>query len=106
MMRALRGFVFRHEIIMSIYATLWHLQFPRDGDDCLDCERVGVLAQGVPAHIGTPTPGYGYESGDPYESFLPPAIRIVDATSEDDLRAVVIVTSGSKKGTSRSGQGV
>jgi hypothetical protein len=63
-----------------------------------------VLAQGVPAHIETPTPGYGYESGDPYGSFLPPALRLEGATSEDDLRAVVFVTSGLKKGTSRSGQ--
>ncbi len=89
---------------MSIYATLWHLQFPRDGDGRLDCKWVGVLAQGVPGHVGTPTPGYGYESGDPYESFLPPAVRIDGVTSEDDLRAVVFVTSTSKKGTSRSGQ--
>jgi hypothetical protein len=90
--------------IMSIYATLWHLQFPRHGDAYVGCERVDVLAQGVPVHIGTSTPGHGYESGDPYESFLPPALRIEGATSEDDLRAVVFVVSTSKKGTSRSGQ--
>jgi hypothetical protein len=90
--------------IVSIYATLWHLQFPRHGDTYRGCEWVEVLAQGVPAHIGTPTPGHGYESGDPCESFLPPALRIEGATSEDDLRAVVFVVSTSKKGTSRSGQ--
>jgi hypothetical protein len=89
---------------VSIYATLWHLQFPRHGDTYVGCEWVEVLAQGVPAHIGTPTPGHGYESGDPCESFLPPALRIEGATSEDDLRAVVFVVSTSKKGTSRSGQ--
>lgn len=89
---------------MSIYATLWHLQFPRHGDAYVGCEWVEVLAQGVPAHIGTPTPGYGYESGDPYESFLPPALRIEGPTSEDDLRAVVFIVSMSKKGTTRSGQ--
>ena len=89
---------------MSIYATLWCLQFPRRGDAYVGCEWVEVLAQGVPAHIGTPTPGYGYESGDPFEAFLPPALRIGDGASEDDLRAVVFVISTSKKGTSRSGQ--
>lgn len=89
---------------MSIYATLWHLQFPRDGDAYLGCEWVGVLAQGVPAFIGTPTPGYGYESGDPFEAFLPPPLRIERGMSEDDLRAVVFVVSTSRKGTSRSGQ--
>ena len=89
---------------MSIYATLWHLQFPHQGDAHVGCEWVDVLAQGVPAHIGTPTPGYGYESSDPYEAFLPPALRIESGTSEDDLRAVVFVVSTSKKGTARSGQ--
>jgi len=68
------------------------------------CEWVEVVAQGVPAHVGTPTPGYGYESGDPYETFLPPALRLDDGASEADLRAVVFVISMSKKGTSRSGQ--
>jgi hypothetical protein len=89
---------------MSIYATLWHLQFPRHSDSYAGCEWMDVLAQGVPAHIGTPTPGYGYESGDPYEPFLPPAVRIERGASEDDLRAVVFVVSTSKKGTTRSGQ--
>ena len=89
---------------MSIYATLWRLQFPRHGDAYLGCEWVEVLAQGVPAHVGTPTPGYGYESGDPYAAFLPPALRIDKDTPEDELRAVVFVVSTTKKGTSRSGQ--
>ena len=88
---------------MSIYATLWHLQFPLHGDAYVRCEWVEVLAQGVPAHIGTPTPGYSYESGDPYEAFLPPALRIESGASEDDLRAVVFVMSTSTKGTARSG---
>lgn len=91
-------------IVMSIYATLWHLQFPRDGDAHLGCEWVGVFAQGVPAFIGTPTAGYGYESGDPFGTFLPPALRIGEGVAEDDLRAVVFVESESKKGTTRSGQ--
>jgi hypothetical protein len=89
---------------MSIYSTLWHLRFPRYGDSHSGCAWVDVLAQGVPAHVGTPTHGYGYESGDPFGAFLPPAVTIGSGTSEDDLRAVVFVVSGSKKGTARSGQ--
>jgi hypothetical protein len=89
---------------MSIYATLWHLQFPRHGDTYVGCEWVDVLAQGVPAHVGTPTAGYGYESADPYESFLPPALRLETGAFEDDLRAVVFVVSTATKGTTRSGQ--
>jgi len=87
---------------MSIYATLWHLKFPRYGDDHTDCEWIDVIAQGVPAHIGSLTFGCGYESGDPYADFLPPAIE-----ADDDgvrLRAVVLITAGTEKGTSRSGQ--
>jgi hypothetical protein len=90
--------------IVSIYATLWWLQFPRHGDAYAGCEWIEVLAQGVPAHVGTPTPGYGYESSDPFAGFLPPALRIGDGVSDDDFRAVVFVTSMSKKGTSRSAQ--
>ena len=86
---------------MSIYTTLWHLLFPRHGDAHVGCEWVDVLAQGVPAHVGTPTLGYGYESGDPFAAFLPPALRIEDGVSENDLRAVVFVASASRKGTAR-----
>ena len=89
---------------MSIYATLWRLQFPRYGDTYVGCEWVDVTAQGVPVHVGTPTPGCGYESGDPYAAFLPPALRIDHDTPEDGLRAVVFVIRTTKKGTSRSGQ--
>jgi hypothetical protein len=89
---------------MSIYATLWRLRFPRTGDAYDGCEWVDVFAQGVPAHIGTPTPGYGYDSGDPYAAFLPPALRIGVDASEDCLRAVVFVTGDTKKGTSRGAQ--
>jgi hypothetical protein len=89
---------------MSIYATLWSLKFPRYGDVHSNCEWVQVLAQGVLAHVGTPTVGYGYELGDPFEQFLPPPLRIESGISENDLRAVVFVEAGSKKGTPRSGQ--
>ena len=81
---------------MSIYATLWTLQFPAHGDDYKGCEWVTIIGQGVPGHIGTPTPGFGYESGDPFAGFLPPAIAVTD---EDDtsLRAVVVVRAGTEK---------
>lgn len=81
---------------MSIYATHWILKFPKFGDVYSGCEWVNVMGQGVPAHIGTPTFGYGYESGDPYSSFLPPAVAITD---EDDgsLRAMVIVREQTEK---------
>lgn len=90
--------------VMSIYATLWRLQFPRYGDDHTGCEWVGILAQGVPAHIGTPTPGYGYEKEDPYASFLPPAVEASPDEENLSLRAVVIVAEGTPKGTERSAQ--
>jgi len=89
---------------MSIYATLWHLKFPRYGDDHTDCEWIDVIAQGVPAHIGSPTPGCGYETGDPYAEFLPPAIDLPPDDDGTALRAVVFVTSETAKGTARSGQ--
>jgi hypothetical protein len=76
---------------MSIYVTLWILKFPKFGDAHSDCEWVDVIGQGVPAHVGTPTFGYGYESGDPYSSFLPPAVSIAEEEDEAFLRAVVIV---------------
>lgn len=88
---------------MSIYATLWNLQFPRTGQYYLGCEWIEVCGQGVPGHVGTPTEGFGYEDGDPFGDFLPLAIAL---EGEDDrrLRAVVIVTGDTKKGTDRAGQ--
>ena len=89
---------------MSIYATLWKLRFPKEGDEHTDCEWIEVTAQAVPPHVGSPTPGNGYESGDPYVAFLPPA----EETDADGLvklnRAVVFVTEYTIKGTERSGQ--
>jgi hypothetical protein len=81
---------------MSIYATQWILKFPRFGDAHSGCEWIDVLGQGVPAHIGTPTEGHGYEAGDPYAAFLPPAIPVSD---DDDvpLRAMVIVRETTEK---------
>jgi hypothetical protein len=89
---------------MSIYATLWTLKFPKEGDEHLGCEWIEVMAQAVPAHIGSPTPGCGYEAGDPYATFLPPALETdTDGDAPFD-RAVVFVTEYSLKGTVRSPQ--
>ena len=89
---------------MSIYATLWKLKFPKEGDYHSDCEWIEVTAQAVPPHVGSPTPGNGYEDGDPFAAFLPPAVE----TDSDGLaqynRAVVFVTEYSIKGTERAGQ--
>jgi hypothetical protein len=78
---------------MSIYATLWALQFPRFGEFHIGCEWVTVMAQGVPAHVGTELP-------DPYSPFLPALPNSVAV----DLRAVVFVIKGAAKGTIRSAQ--
>ena len=89
---------------MSIYATLWKLKFPREGDAHHQCEWIAVTAQAVPPHIGSPTAGCGYEDGDPYAAFLPPAI-VCDADGDaSHNRAVVIVTEYTTKGTPRSPQ--
>jgi hypothetical protein len=89
---------------MSIYATLWQLKFPRDGEDYLGCEWITVIAQGVPAHIGSPTPGYGYEDGDPYATLLPPPVHTNADGESEYMRAVVFVTENTPKGTERSPQ--
>jgi hypothetical protein len=89
---------------MSIYATLWWLKFPRYGDEYVGCEWIRVIAQGVPAHVGTPTPGFGYDDGDPYAEFLPPAVQVNSDGDSKFVRAVVIVTEDTQKGTARSGQ--
>lgn len=89
---------------MSIYATLWTLKFPKDGDEYFGCEWIEVTAQGVPPHIGSPTPGCGYEDGDPYSDFLPPPIETDENGEAEYMRAVVFVTEETAKGTGRSGQ--
>ena len=89
---------------MSIYATLWKLKFPKEGDEHRGCDWIEVTAQAVPPHIGSPTPGCGYEAGDPYAAFLPPALA-TDAEGDAPFhRAVVFVTEYSLKGTARNGQ--
>ena len=89
---------------MSIYATLWCLKFPKYGDIHTGCEWIEVTAQGVPPHIGTSTPGLGYENGDPYADFLPPALVTDEDGDAEFMRAVVIITEETKKGTARHSQ--
>ncbi len=89
---------------MSIYATLWQLKFPREGDWYPGCEWITVSAQGVPSHIGSPTPGCGYEDGDPYAAFLPPPVPRNEDAEPASMRAVLIVTEHTPKGTDRSPQ--
>src|SRR5712691_10134960 len=85
-------------------ATLWTLKFPKDGDDYIGCDWIEVIAQGVPPHIGSPTPGCGYEDGDPYADFLPSPVETDENGEALYLRAVVFVTKGTPKGTARNAQ--
>ena len=89
---------------MSIYATLWSLKFPKEGDEHIGCEWIRVTAQAVPPHIGSPTPGCGYEDGDPYGAFLPPPVPTDAEGGAPFHRAVVFITEYSTKGTPRSAQ--
>jgi hypothetical protein len=89
---------------MSIYATLWKLKFPKEGDHVAGCDWIEVTAQGVPPHIGSPSPGAGYESGDPYGAFLPPPMAVNSDGDAPHLRAVVFVTEFTEKGTERCSQ--
>ena len=89
---------------MSIYSTLWSLKFPRYGDAHTGCEWIEVTAQGVPPHIGSLTPGLGYENGDPYAEFLTPALVKDEHGDAEFMRAVVIITEKTEKGTARHPQ--
>lgn len=84
---------------MSIYATLWRLKFPRHGDDHSGCDWITVLAQGVPAHVGTSSPGPESEPEDPYSAFLPPASTAPTDDDDQTMSAVVFITEGTSKGT-------
>ena len=89
---------------MSIYATLWRLKFPRHGDDHNGCDWITVLAQGVPAHVGTSSLGSESEPEAPYSAFLPPASTAPTDDDDQTMRAVVFITEGTSKGTARSPQ--
>lgn len=89
---------------MSIYATLWSIQIQDPAAPFSEPRWVEVTAQAVPAHIGSPTPGCGYEDGDPYASFLPPPVEVDRDGNAPFHRAVVFITSGTRKGTDRHPQ--
>lgn len=89
---------------MSIYSTLWILKFPKFGEYHQACDWTEVIAQGVPPHIGSPSPGLGYERDDPFGDFLPPAVEVSPKGEAEYMRAVVFVTQHTRKGTHRSGQ--
>jgi hypothetical protein len=65
------------------------LKFPRHGDDHNGCDWITLLAQGVPAHVGTSSPGPESEPEDPYSAFLPPASTAPTDDDDQTMRAVV-----------------
>jgi hypothetical protein len=89
---------------MSIYATLWSVQIEDPAAPLTKPRWVRVTAQAVPPHIGSPTPGCGYEDGDPYADFLPPPVQTDETGDATYDRAVVFITDTTKKGTARNGQ--
>ncbi len=89
---------------MSIYASLWTIQIQDPSSPSTKPRWVSVRAQAVPPHVGSPTPGAGYERGDPFREFLPPPVKTDENDEAPYHRAVVFVTVGSHKGTARSGQ--
>lgn len=89
---------------MSIYATLWSIQIQDPATPSTMPRWVKVTAQAVPPHIGSPTPGCGYEKGDPYGDFLPPPVETNEDGEAEYNRAVVFVTDETRKGTPRNGQ--
>jgi hypothetical protein len=89
---------------MSIYATLWSIQLQDPASPFSEPRWVEVTAQAVPPHIGSPTPGCGYEAGDPYAAFLPPPVETDEEGCAEFHRAVVFVTNETSKGTDRSPQ--
>jgi hypothetical protein len=83
---------------MSIYATLWSIQVQDPASPSFEPRWVEVTAQAVPAHIGSPTPGNGYEAGDPFASFLPPPMETDEHGEAPFHRAVVFVSNETEKG--------
>ncbi len=55
----------------------------------------------MPPHIGSSTPGLGYEDGDPYADFLPPPLVTDEDGHAEFMQAVVIITGETEKGTAR-----
>ena len=89
---------------MSIYARLWTVQIQDPASSSTSPKWVKVTAQAVPAHVGSPTPGCGYEGGDPYGDFLPPPVETDEDGNAEYHRAVVFVTDKTRKGTAQHAQ--
>jgi len=53
---------------------------------------------------GSPSPGAGCKSGDPFGAFLPPPIEVDSDGDAPHMRAVVFITELTQKGTERSAQ--
>jgi hypothetical protein len=98
------GWILCLESRVSIYATLWSIQVQDPAAPFSKPRWVEVTAQAVPAHVGSPTPGCGYEDGDPYARFLPPALETDEDGDAEFHRAVVFITNETHKGTARSSQ--
>ncbi len=48
--------------------------------------------------------GFGYDDGDPYAGFLPPPVEVNAEGESNFMRAVVVITEETEKGTARSHQ--
>ncbi len=57
-----------------------------------------------PHTLCTPTPGFGYEDGDPFAEFLPPPVEVNAEGESNFMRAVVVITEETEKGTAGSHQ--
>lgn len=79
---------------MSIYATLWSIKVQDPAAPFTNPRWVKATAQAVPPHIGSPTPGCGYETGDPYSAFLPPPLNVTHIAAEISCPALVVHDRG------------
>lgn len=89
---------------MSIYSTWWSIQIQDPASPFSQPRWVEVTAQAVRPHIGSPTAGCGYENGDPYAGFLPPAVETDERGQAPYHRAVVFITNETRKETEHSPQ--
>ena len=64
---------------------------------------IEVIAQAVPAHIGSPTPVNGYDR-DPYAAFPLPAVETDPDGHAPHFRAVVFITEYTIKGPTGAGR--
>ena len=60
--------------------------------------------KGFPRTLAHQLWGFGYDGGDPYGEFLPPPVEVNADGDSEFMRAVVVVTEETQKGTARSPQ--